>query len=314
MTAVASVQIVHNAAWDTASPRMSVLTPFFRYDPCGLLTFLDREASGLAGAVDIVSLDDGSGDEALASRVAGVIKAMRTPAEFVQLGSNEGRSRCRNRLAARARGRHFLFLDADMVPDSSSFLASYVRLIDAADPPVVVGGMSVQQAPLGRRYALHRRLTLRLNCLPAAARRAAPEKYVFTGNLLMRRDVFLAERFDATFSGWGWEDVELGIRISRRWPILHIDNTATHLGLETSRVLIAKYRESVGNFGRFAAAHPDVVAGYPSYRAARLLRRAPLRVLWRPLLAALVLMPFVPVTARSLALRLYRASLYADVI
>lgn len=313
MTA-AAVQIVDNAAWGTAAPRMSVLTPFFRYDPCRLLTFLDREASELAGAVEIVALDDGSGDEALASGVAVVIKAMRTPAEFVQLVSNEGRSKCRNRLAARARGRHLLFLDADMLPDSNSFLASYLRLIDAAGPPVVVGGISVQQAPPGRQYALHRRLTLRSDCSPAAARRAAPEKYVFTSNLLMRRDVFLAERFDATFSGWGWEDVEWGIRISRRWPILHIDNTAAHLGLDTSRVLIAKYRESVANFGRLAAAHPDVVAGYPSYRAARLLRRAPLRVLWRPLLAALALTPLVPIAARSLALRLYRASLYADVI
>lgn len=314
MTAATLVQIVDSAAWRDAAPRMSVLIPFFHYDPCGLLAFLDREASGLAGAVEIVALDDGSGDEALAGRVAATIEALKAPAEFVQLASNEGRARCRNRLTSRARGRHVLFLDADMLPDSSSFLANYLRLIEGADPPVAVGGISIQQAPPERHYALHRLLALRSDCLPAAARRAAPERYVFTSNLLIRGDVILAEPFDVTFSGWGWEDVEWGMRISRRWPILHIDNTATHLGLDSPRRLLAKYRESVANFGRVAAAHPGAAAGYPSYRAAQFLRRAPLRALWRPLLAAIVLTPLVPLAARGLALRLYRSSLYADVI
>ena len=314
MTVAAPVQIIDNAAWAAAAPRMSVLTPFFRYDPCQLLTFLDLEASQLPGGVEIVVLDDGSGDEGLASRVAAVTEAMKAPAEFVKLVFNEGRAKCRNRLAARARGRHLLFLDADMLPDSSSFLGRYLRLIGAADPPVVVGGISLQQAPQERHYALHRLLTVRSDCLPAAARSAAPEKYVFTSNLLIRRDVFLPDSFDAGFAGWGWEDIEWGMRISRHWPILHVDNTASHLGLDTPQRLIAKYRESAANFGRIAAAHPSAVACYPSYRAARLLRRVPLRVLWRPLLAAIVLTPLMPLAARGLALRLYRASLYADVI
>jgi hypothetical protein len=313
MTVAPPVQIVDNAAWRTAAPRISVLTPFFRDDPCTLLTILDRQASELAGAVEIVALDDGSGDEALAGRVTAVIEAMSAPAEFVRLLSNEGRARGRNRLAARARGGHLLYLDADMLPDSNSFLATYLHLNEAKDPPVVVGGISVRQAPPGRQYALHRR-ALRPDCLPAESRRAAPEKHVLTSNLLIRRDVFLAEPFDATFSSWGWEDVEWGMRISRRWPIMHIDNTATHLGLESPQRLIAKYRESVANFGRLAAAHPGIVADYPSYRAARLMRRAPLRALWRPLLAALALTPVAPLPTRNFALRLYRASLYADVV
>ena len=73
--------------------------------------------------------------------------------------------------------------------------------------------------------------------LRAGRRRAAtaPEKYVFTSNLLIRRDVFDAEPFDAGFVGWGWEDVEWGMRVSRRHPIAHIDNPATHLGLDAGR-------------------------------------------------------------------------------
>ena len=63
-------------------------------------------------------LDDGSGDAALAARVAEAVRALAMPARFVRLAANEGRADGRNRLAAEARGRHLLFLDADMLPDA----------------------------------------------------------------------------------------------------------------------------------------------------------------------------------------------------
>src|SRR5690606_23100227 len=100
------------------------------------------------------------------------------------------------------------------------------------------------QAPPDAAHALHRALAVGGDCLPAAERRHAPEKYVFTSNLLVRRDVFETERFDEGFSGWGWEDVEWGMRVARRWPIVHIDNPATHLGLDDAETLAAKYEQS----------------------------------------------------------------------
>jgi glycosyltransferase involved in cell wall biosynthesis len=310
----ASIQIVRNSAWDFATPQLSVLIPFFRYDPRHLMTSLDLEAAALSGAVEVLVLDDGSGDVNLASSVAAATHAMIAPAGFIRLLRNEGRAKARNGLATYSRARHLLFLDCDMLPDSPSFLATYLRVIEAENPAVVVGGVSVLQAPYRRECALHRQWMQSLDCLPAAARRAVPEKYVFTSNLVVRRDAFVSTSFDENFSGWGWEDIEWAARIVRRWPISHVDNTATHMGLNTPQVLIAQCCESVSNFGRFAAAHPQIVAGYSSYRAARLLRHAPLRRLWRPLLAAVVLTPLVPVSARLLALRLYRATLYAEVV
>ncbi len=310
-----TIWIIDNPAWgDAEAVRLSVLIPFFRDDARRLLKALDREAAGLEGAVEIVLMDDGSGDETLAAGVAAEVQALACPARFVRLAANEGRAKGRNRLAAQARGRHFLFLDSDMLPDSPWFLAAYLGLIAADDPPVAIGGFSLLQAPRRRAHALHRHLAQASDCLPADRRARAPEKYVFTSNLLIRRDVFLSEPFDEAFCGWGWEDVEWGMRIARRFAILHIDNTATHLGLDAPSALIAKYRQSAPNFARVAAVHPQIVRTYPSHRAARLLRRVPLRALWRPLLALLPLWDWAPLPLRAFSLRLYRAALYADAI
>ncbi|MDP8915910.1 MAG: glycosyltransferase family 2 protein, partial [Pseudomonadota bacterium] len=116
------------------------------------------------------------------------------------------------------------------------------------------------------------------------------------------------------FQGWGWEDVEWAMRVGRRWPIRHIDNTATHLGLDSAQTLSRKYEQSAANFARVMAAHPDIVARYPSFRAARLLRRAPMRAVWRPLVRLLMTSGAAPLPVRALAARTYRAALYSEVV
>jgi len=302
--------VIENAAWAGALPRLSVLIPFFRDDPSRLLAALGRADL----PAEIVVLDDGSRDAALASRVADAVQALALPACFLRLAANEGRAAGRNRLAAEARGRHLLFLDADMLPDSGDFLARWLELIASDDPPVAFGGFSLDQTPHSPATAVCRALSLKSDCMPVEARRRAPEKYVFTSNLLIRRDIFEAEPFDSGFVGWGWEDVEWGMRVSRRHPIAHIDNPATHLGLAPAAAMAAKFEQSAANFARVVAAHGDIVRAYPSYRVAKALKRAPLRGLWRPLLKAFALVDAFPAAPRAFALRLYRAALYAEAV
>lgn len=303
--------VLDNPAWSGAQPRLSVLIPFLRDDPRALLKALDVQ--GAAG-VEIVLLDDGSGDEALASGVGSAIQALSCPARFVRLTVNEGRAKGRNRLARHARARHFLFLDSDMLPDGADFLATYLRLIDQTDPAVAFGGFTVKQAPRSPRLALHRAMAAKSDCLPAARRRLQPEKTVFTSNLLIRREVFETEAFDEAFSGWGWEDVEWAARVARKYAIVHLDNTATHLGLDPPEVLIGKYEQSVDNFGRLARAHPAVVRAYPSFKAARLLARSPLLGGLKAALKAITLSEKAPLRVRAFSLRLLRAALYARVV
>jgi glycosyltransferase involved in cell wall biosynthesis len=314
MTAQPRVWTVDNPAWAGARPTLSVLIPFLRDDPAGLLRSLDAQARTLAGRVEVVTLDDGGGDEALAARVGETVLAMSAPARLISLSANEGRARGRNRLAAAARGGWMLFLDADMAPDAPDFLACYLALIDAEDVAVAFGGFTLDPADDRPEFAFHRAVTLRAECRPAAERQAQPAKTLCASNLLVRRDLFEAEPFDERFVGWGWEEVEWAIRVARRWPVRHLDNTAAHLGLDTAPALLAKYEQSRGNFGRMVADHPESVRGFPSYRVARLLRPLPLRGLWRGWLRRLALTENAPMLARVFAAKLFRAAIYADVV
>lgn len=305
---------IDNAAWPDARPRLSVLIPFFRDDPVDLMTRLDAEAAALNGTVELVLLDDGGGDPALVARVTQGLGALALPARLVVLATNTGRASGRNRLAAAARGRSLLFLDSDMRPDAPDFLQAWADLEAARQPAVAFGGFSLAQAPDTPEVAVHRALAAASECIPAAERARTPEKYLYTSNLLVRRDVFAAEAFDTGFSGWGWEDVEWGLRVARRYPVLHPDNPATHMGLDTVEALAAKYAASGANFARVAERHPEV-RGWPGYRAARQLQRLP----WSPAVTARLARAaadhtWLPVRARALALRLFRAAVYAGAL
>jgi glycosyltransferase involved in cell wall biosynthesis len=312
MSVISNAWVVDNVSWAAARPRLSVLIPFLNDDPRRLLETLARESAACAEQVEIVVLDDGGGDDELGAGVIQVVEKLGLPARTVRLVSNEGRAKGRNRLAANARGGHLLFLDSDMLPDTPDFLERWLSLAKDEDPAVAFGGFSLKQTPFRREHRLHRQMARRSDCAPAALRRRMPEKYVFTSNLLVRREVFDSEAFDERFTGWGWEDVEWGIRVSRRWPILHIDNTATHLGLDAPATIAAKYEQSAANFGRVCRAHADIVKAYPSHKVARLMRAVPLRRTWARGFKGVALAEFAPLNLRALSLRLYRAALYAE--
>jgi hypothetical protein len=307
--------IVRNPAWEAARPLVSVLIPFLCDDPLPLLEALETEADALAGAVEIVLMDDGTDDAALTTAIRTRLETMRLPVQLISLTVNEGRSCGRNRLATAARAASLLFLDSDMRPDSPHFLGVWADLVRREDPAVAFGGFSLLQAPTDRKFAVHRSIAAKSECVPRDIRALTPEKYVYTSNLLVRRDVFDGEGFDSAFTGWGWEDVEWAMRVSRRYPVIHVDNPATHMGLDTVQALAGKYEQSAPNFARVIDKHPDIIAAYPSFRAARLLKRVPgMDAIFRPMLKMATTLDVLPVPTRAFALRLYRTSLYAQVV
>ena len=304
------VTVTTNPAWVGAKPMLSVLTPFLGDDPSGLIAAIQDQASRLHVPVEIVVLDDGTGDEALAQRLVEQVQGLAIPAAFVQLAANEGRAAARNRLAQFARGRHILFLDSDTVPDRADFLLAYAEMIEADDPPLVIGGFSLIQASQAPEFDLHRAMATLLDCMPAHVRQVEPWRFVYGANILVRRDVMQAVPFNPEYRAWGWEDQEWGMRVAERWPILHVDNTVSHMGLDRVETLLDKYASSGANFHKILADHPERVRAYPAYKAARMLNCLPFKTAFVDLARKAALNERMPMPARTFALRLFRVLNY----
>ena len=67
-------------------------------------------------------------------------------------------------------------------------------------------------------------------------------------SFVIDRPVFMAIRFDESYVGYGYEDVQFGHELEENGVnILHIDNPVEHLGLESSDVYLNKTRQAVLN-------------------------------------------------------------------
>ena len=302
-----------NHLWSHAAPRISICVPVYRVDAAPLVGALSR-CSGSALA-ELIIYDDGSTEPELTRALHMAADGAAMAVCIVIASRNAGRAAARNHAIRHARADWLLLLDADMWPDAADFIQGYVAAAQAAGhPALIVGGYSLKHARQDKKFRLHRWQSLASECVPASLRGQAPGRYVFSSNVLAHKRVLQECPFDESFTGWGWEDTDWGLRAERDFPVLHIDNTATHLGLDDTTGLMGKYRKSGGNFNRVATSHADAFNKTPLMRAARIARSVPMRGVWRRLfgLAARDPLGLLPISLRGRALKVWRAFLYAE--
>ena len=240
--------------------QLSIIVPVYNWDTGLLIKALSEEIStaALAESVEILIADDCSDQrfqDVNRNHVCGIPYV-----EYYELEKNIGRAAIRNDLLSRARGTSILFLDADVVPDSPSFLRTYLQYMEKGNP-VVCGGISYQQQILkGRQYDFYLYKGTKTEWIPASQRQMVPWRYFFSANVLLQASVLDGISFDERFSGYGYEDIEWGIRLEREHGILHIDNTCSHLGLVAKDDAFMRMRNSIDNFIELKRMHPQVFA------------------------------------------------------
>ncbi|MEZ5970999.1 MAG: glycosyltransferase family A protein [Hyphomonadaceae bacterium] len=294
----------------THNTRLSVLTPFYRYDPSVML----KRFAEAPGGVEFVLLDDGSASAELVANVMSAAAVTGAPARIIVSEQNLGRAKARNRLIAEAQGDYVLFLDADMLPDTRSFLTIWLGIIRTQAPRVAFGGLSLAHAQATPETALHFALFGSSDCQPACRRARRPAQATASSNLLVERAFLLDHPFDDLFTGWGFEDVDWALDVINSEEIMHVDNPATHAGLDDVATLMRKSAEAGPNFGRLARKHPLQVKRFAAHRIARALRAVPARSVQQRVYGWLARDPrgIAPMRIRCAAFKLLRATHYAE--
>jgi glycosyltransferase involved in cell wall biosynthesis len=306
------------AAWrnDAAvsHPLISAVVPYKDYDVLPLAHELLEQASAMSTSVQIVFADDGSDDASIGARLRELFSSAQVPCVLLTAARNIGRAAIRNRLAQAAEGEFLLYLDADMLPDSTEFLQRYRQAIADGRLDIVCGGRSYQRVvDCPDDQALYRFFSLKTECVGPEVRNTRPLWYLLTNNLCVRRTLVLQHPFHESYAGWGFEDAEWALRLGAA-QARHIDNTASHMGLLNERELLGKYDSSRENFRLISAGSPEF-RRFSLFRASRALAWLPLpSALMRGVARWLVLTRALPMRLRYLGIHGYRASLYAGVL
>lgn len=188
---------------------------------------------------EIICVDDGSTD--------GSVDMLDLPAGPVEVRvlrqANRGRAAARNLGASEARGRVLLFLDADIW--ATTGLVSAHLAHHAAS-----GALGVQGRSLQHPDSLNTVFMRATNLLPDVTirrRRALSPLHIMTRNFSVTAAAFRdVGGFDEGFVGFGWEDIELGLRLQRAGVSLKYEPAALayHYHVQTLDDLAAKFRQS----------------------------------------------------------------------
>lgn len=168
---------------------------------------------------EIVVVDDGSTDGSVDG-----IEALADPVRLrVLRQTNRGRAAARNRGAAEARGRTLLFMDGDIWAEPGLIGAHLVHHT-GADSPGVQGRTADHPDSLTTMFMRAR------NVIPdtTSRRRVGMSPYhVVTRNFSVGAEAFRrVGQFDEEFRGYGWEDMDLGVRLVRGGVTLRYDPAA----------------------------------------------------------------------------------------
>lgn len=243
---------------------LSILIPVYNWNVTLLLRKILDEVNGcsLDATVEVIVLDDCStAAEILFDNEKFIEENQHGYLHYHRLDHNTGRSVVRNILTEQAQGDFFLFLDCDVLPDSKDFIRKYLEYVKRNDHDVVCGGRSYHTRILqGTEYDYYEYFGKRKEVKSAEVRNAMPWRHILTSNVMVRKSVYRAVPFNEQFIGYGYEDIEWGIRLAEHWRILHIENTASHLGLISKATAFEKMRQAVPNYLLLRRQYPAAFA------------------------------------------------------
>jgi glycosyltransferase involved in cell wall biosynthesis len=221
---------------------ISVLIPTFNTDVSPLVDFLLSQNDSSLFKMEIIIWDDASNIDAFGLCDNENISFFRSPI-------NRGRAKTRELLAEKAKYPYLLFLDADVLPVSTFFLAKYLQ--HASENSVLVGGIQYEsKKPESNRYFRWFYGKAREE-ISVKNRLIKPYDHFMTGNFLVPKSIFLQFPLHDVITGYGHEDTLLGYKFQQVGvPIRHIDNPVFHLGLEENEVFFAKSKEAVSSLLR----------------------------------------------------------------
>lgn len=217
---------------------LSILIPTYNYDVQPLVLELQKQAEELEIHYEIIVCDDASTEKFTADF------PKNQPVLYLKNQTNLGRTQTRQKLASTARFDNLLFLDADVMPSNASFVATYYSLIHTPFS-VICGGCSYEEKITDASYILRWRYGKVREEKKAIERTKKTYSSIFSGNLLIKKDVFLKYNFNEKANVYGMDIFFAYQLFTNSITVKHIDNSVLHLGLENNQMFLKKSLESV---------------------------------------------------------------------
>jgi hypothetical protein len=221
---------------------ISILIPCYNYNAYNLICRLEKESLTLGIVFEIICIDDASFSNL--NEINQKINTL-TNCKFFESKKNIGRSANRQLLADKAQYDWLLFIDVDVTPLNSNFIEVYITEIKK-EFEVTFGGFNYENKiknSSSLRYAFGKSREE----IPSSIRNKNPYKYAISSNFLIKKKVFNSINKQIKNNSYG-SDYLFGALLKNNFiSINHIDNEATHHGLDENSKFLIKTKKALQN-------------------------------------------------------------------
>ena len=219
---------------------LSILIPVYNYHIVELVNTIHKQATDSGIVFEIICIDDMS--ENKISETNSTITDLNNTF-YLKNKINLGRNKTRQLLADSANFDWLLFLDADVIPKTDSFITNYLNFLDD-NLDAIYGGFAYYNEVPEKSLKLRWEYGRKCEEVKAIKRNKKPYKSIISANFLIRKSVFKTVNSKIAGNLYG-EDNHFGALLkSLNTKVKHIDNEVYHLGIEPSIKYLEKKEQA----------------------------------------------------------------------
>ena len=230
---------------------LSVLIPVYNYDIRLLVRTVHEQLLASQITFEIICLDDAS-----KSGFSTINSEINTLAHVAYHSSskNSGRVATRQALAKQAKYDWLLFLDADVIPKSETFITDYLSYTNSNYEAVYGGFIYTDETPKAE-HLLRWTYGKSNEQVVASKRNKTPYRIVISANFMIKKQLFLDINSEITQRGYGYDNYFGALLKTKKSAVFHTDNEVYHQGLESNESYLNKIEQSVDTLLKLDAEH-----------------------------------------------------------
>ena len=220
---------------------LSILIPTYNYHVYPLVTELKNQADVLGIAYEILVQDDASTFFLEENTEINLLQHC----SYTLNHENLGRGNNINLLNNRAQFDFVLIMEADAFPEKKTYLQDLIKSINP-ETQVLFGGVTYPNEKPKKNKLLRWKYGNERESIPLSERLKNQYHFVFTWNLLLKKELLSNYHFPYNVKDYGYEDVVFIKQLKENnIPIQHIENRLIHFNSETSLTFIEKTEKAV---------------------------------------------------------------------
>jgi glycosyltransferase involved in cell wall biosynthesis len=220
---------------------LSILIPTYNFNVYPLVTELKNQADNLGITFEILVQDDASKNFLEENREINLLQHC----SYTLNHTNLGRGNNINLLNNQAKFDYVLIMEADAFPEKKTYLNDLIAAINK-ETKVLFGGVTYPDQEPEKDKLLRWKYGNERESVSLFERLRNPYHFVFTWNLLLKKEILSKHHFPYNVKDYGYEDVVFIKQLKEnKIPIQHIENRLVHFNSETSLTFIEKTEKAV---------------------------------------------------------------------